>query len=106
MAASPRVQVLLRPDVFDIVKDLSDEENITLSKVCGYLIEQALVNRGLWDKKRRIKLTDTPEAKSLHKTELFDAAIPDVPKDPNTELEPDDLKLLMKLKALKQAGLL
>ena len=106
MPSSPRVQVLLRPDVYEIVKELSEEENITLSKVCGLLVEQALVNRGLWDKKRKIKPSMSPDAKSLHRLDVLDTKL-DTPKDPEpTELDPDDLKLLKKIKALKEAGIL
>ena len=106
MPSSPRVQVLLRPDVYEIVKELSEEENITLSKVCGLLVEQALVNRGLWDKKRRIKPSMDPDAKSLHRLDVFETKVPE-PKDPEpTELDPEDLKLIKKIKALREAGLL
>ena len=47
-----------------------------------------------------------PDAKSLHRLDVFETKVPE-PKDPEpTELDPEDLKLIKKIKALREAGLL
>ena len=115
-APAQRVQVLLRPKVLDLVKVLSEEENLTLSKVCSHLIEAGLIAKGVLDPKspppqlkqvekeaspsvRSILGVDVPE--NLHATTVTKRTVPD-----NDLLSPDDLELLRKLKALKSVGLL
>ena len=46
MAVSKRVQVLLRDRIADIVEGLAECEGISVSRVCGSLIEEALKAKG------------------------------------------------------------
>jgi hypothetical protein len=101
MAPAQRIQVLLKPDVLDTVKDLTEELDLTLSKTCSFLIEEALEARGKYSTKRRTSSVipdDLP--KDIRQTTVVKKTQP---------LEDSDLELLSKLKklkALEEAGLL
>ena len=47
--ASPtqRIQVLLRPRALEVVKELSEQEDLTLSKTVAMLVNEALEARGV-----------------------------------------------------------
>ena len=42
---------MLRTEVYEIVQDLAVQDNISVSKAAGILVEAALANRSLWDQK-------------------------------------------------------
>lgn len=119
MAPSKRVQVMLRPEVYEIVNDLAEQDNITLSKTCGILVEAALAQRSLWDAttRKRIKpeMTQDPHYRSVNKTDILDS-VPEnrttelvtkkaEPLTNDTELDPELLALAKKLQALKSLDL-
>jgi antitoxin component of RelBE/YafQ-DinJ toxin-antitoxin module len=66
MATTQRVQVLLRPTVLEIVKDIGEQEDLTLSKTVSMLVEEALISRGLFDKRYK---AGNREAVALQKEE-------------------------------------
>ena len=114
MAAGKRVQVMLRPEIWEIVEELRDEDNLSDSKICAILIEQALVNRALWDKKTRQRLpADTgsdPASKSLNKTDILEGielpegvTVQTTTKHQQPETEEQELmEIAKKLRLLKQ----
>lgn len=117
MAAGKRVQVMLRPEIYSIIEDLRDEDNLSDSKICSILIEQALVERSLWDKDTRKRIpkeaTDDASFKSVTKTDILDGIElpPNVTVQTTTKHErpqtedPEILELAKKLQALKAVGL-
>ena len=52
-----RVGFIPRDDVLKIIERISNEENLSNSKVISFLIEEALTSRGLFDKKKLKKIT-------------------------------------------------
>lgn len=94
---SQRVQVLLKPTVLDIVKDLASEEDLTLSKTVALLVHEALEARGLYSRPKQ--RTHVPQP----------ITIPDGATTVARKVEPfipEDQELLLKLKALKELGIL
>lgn len=61
MAAYPRVQVLLRDGIFELINEIAKRDNLSVSKVCGMLIQESLAARNLWDiqKAERIQPSQT-----------------------------------------------
>ena len=59
-----RVGFLPRPEVQEILDELSMEENLSQSKVVGILVEEALHYRGIFDKKKGKRFKPNPN-KSL-----------------------------------------
>ena len=125
-----RIQVLLRPRVLEVVEDLSEKEDFTLSKTVSMLVEEALISRGLFDKGYR---TGNREALALQKeeqklqTELEREEGLERDEDgyffrpeevsglgkhvtlvakKTQAIDDEDLALLKKIKALKDVGLL
>lgn len=111
---------MLRPEVFEIVQDLADADNISVSKTCGILVEAALANRSLWDAstRKRIKpeMTQDPTFRSVTRTDILDV-VPETrttelvtekqePKTEESELDDELMALARKLQALKQLDLL
>ena len=127
-----RIQVLLPVVAQDIVERIAEEEEISHSRVVSDLVVEALKARGLWistlqhanqqlAERRAEKLgldvqtiaTRNPDNNHLQKQRLN--IVHDMPPEPEPEPEPeqpstaiddDDLKLLKKLKMLKELGLL
>jgi DUF1009 family protein len=99
MPAAPaqRVQVLLKPKVLDIVKELGKELDLTLSKTVAMLVYEALETRGVKVRPSSSVLTDIQVPEHIKQTTVTAKT---------TELDPEDLELLQKLKALKSVGLL
>jgi len=117
MAVSKRVQVLLRDRVAEIIEGIAEEENLSQSKVCGALIEEALLTRGVFSKNSHIRevLPSTPTRDSvMRKDSLLDAVdiaerkveVTQNRKTETDDLEDEDLKLLRKSKMLKELNLL
>jgi hypothetical protein len=108
MPAAPaqRVQVLLKPKVLEIVKELSVELDLTLSKTVAMLVYEALETRGVKVKPSSSVLTDI----KIPSTDPLRFSVPDhiehttVTKK-TEELDPEDLDLLKKIKTLKTLGL-
>lgn len=124
MAASKRIQVMLRPEVYEIVKELAEEDNLSDSKTISILVEQALVERSLWDSRTRQRMpkevTDDPHFKSVNRTDIL-ADLPEgvqvetvmtkntnqqPQSEPTIELDDELLALAKKLKALKALELI
>lgn len=111
---SQRIQVLLRQQVLELVKELSEETDLTLSKTVAQLVEEALEARGLYDSKyHRGKGKFKEEPRSMSDVIAGAVAHTGVRSQlvsRNTEpLDQTDLDLLTKLKklkALEEAGLL
>ena len=113
-----RIQVLLRDQVHELVKDLSKETGLTLSKTCAMLVEEALETRGLYDTRLmrgKQKNKKVEEEKPLGMADVIREAVAHSDKrsqlvSRNTEtIDDSDLELLTKLKklkALEEAGLL
>jgi hypothetical protein len=91
-----RIQCLLKPKVLDIVKQLSEELDLTLSKTVALLVYEALENRGVKVKPSSSVLTDIKVPDTVNK-ELITKK--------TEELDPEDLDLLKKIKTLKTLGL-
>ena len=118
--SSKRVQVLLKPRVTEIIEQISEEENLSLSKICSLLIEEALITRGAFSKTSTIRevLPPTPERDSLMKRDSLAIAAAEAAEKAGRQhetvmkkTEPMDgdeetLRLLKKFKALQDAGLL
>ena len=92
-----RIQVLLKPKVLEIVKQLSTELDLTLSKTVALLCYEALEARGVKVKPSSSILTDIKIPDNIN-NELITKK--------TEELDPEDLELLRKLKLLKNVGLL
>ena len=117
MAISKRVQVLLRERVAEIIEGIADEENLSQSKVCSALIEEALLTRGVFNKNSHIRevLPSTPERDSImRKDSLLDAVdtanrkveVTQNQKTGTDEMDDETLKLLRKFKMLQELNLL
>ena len=113
---------MLRNEVYEIVQDLAVQDNISVSKAAGILVEAALAHRSLWDQKTRKRIpagmTKDPSFMSVTKADMLDG-LPEnvstelvqknaepVTKEPEPELDADLLALAKKLQALKQLDLL
>jgi hypothetical protein len=103
----------LKPKVLSILEGISEDENLSLSKICSLLIEEALVTRGAYSKTSRMSeiLPSSPERDSLmRKDSLLDAAAAAGRKvelvSEKSEVDDEDLKLLKKIKMLKELNLL
>ena len=100
-----------------MVNGIAEEENLSQSKVCGALIEEALLTRGVFSKNSHIRevLPSTPTRDSvMRKDSLLDAVdianrkveVTQNRKTETDDLEDEDLKLLRKFKMLKELNLL
>ena len=58
-----RVGFLPRPEVQEILDELSMEENLSKSKVVGILVEEALHYRGIFNKKKGKRFIPNPQEK-------------------------------------------
>lgn len=117
-SASKRVQVVLRSKVLEILEGISADENLSMSKVCSLLIEEALLARGVFSKTSHIRehLPPSPERDSVMRRDSLVKAAEDLGLNVETaytktetqdpELEDDDLRLLKKIKMLKELNLL
>jgi len=101
-----RVQVLLKPKVLSILEGISEDENLSLSKICSLLIEEALVTRGAYSKTSRMAEILPPSAERdsvMRRDSLVQAA---EAAQNTTDSDEETLRLLKKFKALQDAGLL
>ena len=102
---TPRIQVLLRPGVFSLVKQRSEEQGTTLSKTVSQLVELALEAEGLYDRKAQ----SSQAAKNRSMGDFISQAAAsgrEVEVIRKTEqLDQSDIELLNKIKALKAVGL-
>ena len=87
---------MLRDRVREQVESLSEEENISSSKVCAMLIEEALIHRGTFDN-QKTKMASYGDAWKESKDDL---------KQKMSELDDNDLKMIRKLKMLKELEIL
>jgi len=101
-----RVQVLLKPRALEIIEKISEDENLSLSKICSLLIEEALVTRGAYSKSSHMVevLPPTPERDSLMRRDSLVKAAETAQQSGDDDAE--TLRLLKKFKALQDAGLL
>ena len=115
-----RIQVLLKPEVLEVVKDLTEELDLTLSKTVSKLVEEALEARGTYSREQPRKRKTVDNTASINRTDTLHSSVLtgiDLPQDirqttvtkKTQPLEDNDLELLTKLKklqALEAAGLL
>ena len=108
--STPRIQVLLRPNVYALVKQKSEESGVTLSKTVSQLVELALESEGSFDRKTQAR----PEAKGsfsdfVQATAAHSDKRSQLVARKTETIEPSDLDLLnklKKLKALEEAGII
>lgn len=84
-----RVQVLYRPSVLEELERLAAEEQVSLSRITTMLVDEALAYR------KNAVATSSPKPSPA-------------PSDLSTddiEIDPDDMKLLKKIRVLKEMGL-
>ena len=101
-----RVQVLLKPRALEIIEKISEDENLSLSKICSLLIEEALVTRGAYSKTSHMVevLPPTPERDSLMRRDSVVKAGEQA--EQKQQVTDEDLRLLAKIKGLRELGLL
>jgi hypothetical protein len=97
-----RVQVLLKPAVLELVKQLSEAENLSLSKQVSQLVQEALEARGLYS--RRVSRSREDSVGDFLREAAVNRNMTVTKK--TTQLDPEDIELLQKLKSLKSLGLL
>ena len=88
MATPKRIQVQLRDSSLEQVEQLAEQMNISLSKACAFLVDEALALR-----------QNHPPAPTF-KTEVVAKK-----STPELDLDDDDIKLLKKIKLLKALDL-
>jgi hypothetical protein len=104
MSTSQRVQVLLKPKALDIVKQLSEELDLTLSKTVAMLVYEALETRGVKVRPSSSVLTDIPIPDNVTKELVTKKSEPQSPT--NAGLPAIDEDFLKKIKMLQELGLL
>ena len=112
---SKRLQVTVSDRVGGIIEAIAEEENTSVSKVAAALVEEGLRVRGALSKESRINevLPPSAERDSVVRRDSLEAWAQErglsVQTTENTaaqDLGDDDMKLLKKLKMLKELGLL
>ena len=96
-----RVQVLLRPEVLEIIETLSNKDGLALSKTCALLIEEMLEAKGLLDRST-LRNRGRWQADSISKNKKTDESSQ---KNTDTSVSEEDLELLRKIKLLKELGI-
>lgn len=100
--ASRRIQVGFKDDTLQALEKLSETSGYSLSKCVSVLTEEALVQRGLLNQPDIPASAVSPIIQAAQKAGLQSQLV-----SKKTEaLDDDDLKLLKKLKMLKELGLL
>ncbi len=119
MPVSKRVQVLLRDRIAELVEGLAECEGVSVSRLCGQLIEEALKANGELTIDHQLHAragvkVQTIEGRGLDIQTIApkpepapqpDVVTPQAQEQPSA-IDDDDLKLLKKLKMLKELGLL
>jgi DUF1009 family protein len=95
-APAQRIQVLLKPKVLEIVKELSVELDLTLSKTVAMLVYEALETRGVKVRPSSSVLTDIKVPDNINKDLVTK----------KTEPSPIDDDFLKKIQILQELGLL
>ena len=112
---SKRLQVTVSDRVGGIIEAIAEEENTSVSKVAAALVEEELRVRGTLSKESRINevLPPSAERDSVFRRDSLEAWAQErglsVQTTENTaaqDLGDDDMKLLKRLKMLKELGLL
>ena len=119
MAVSKRIQVLLRDRIAELVEGLAECEGVSVSRLCGGLIEEALKARGPLTLDGQLHARGHAQEVSVEELGLDIQTIApkpepepepqrDVvtPQEQPSAIDDDDLRLLKKLKMLKELGLL
>jgi DUF1009 family protein len=96
-APAQRIQCLLKPKALDIVKKLSEELDLTLSKTVAMLVYEALEARGVKVKPSSSVLTD------IKTTDNFTKELVTKKTEPSPAINEDFLK---KIQMLQELGLL
>ena len=131
MAPSKRFQVMLRPEIAEIVEDMVEQYS-SASKVCSMLVEFALAQKGYWDPVARQRITPTTNPsfapqdmvdaiqreatasergwKPSQGNEALDALTPEMTKTKQPELDldgmtPEQIELFKKFIKFTQLGL-
>jgi DUF1009 family protein len=97
MSPAQRIQCLLKPKVLEIVKQLSDELDLTLSKTVALLVYEALEARGI-----KVK----PSSSILSDIELKDNITKELVTKKSEPLPAIDEDFLKKIQMLQSLGLL
>ena len=115
MAPSKRIQVMLRPEIAEIVEDMVEQYS-SASKVCSMLVEFALAQKGYWDPVARQRITPDSTPQPTSSNELFESLPSSVVAEtvmtktkqpqPDPEITPELIALAHKLQALQSVGLL
>ena len=90
-----RVQVLLNPDLLEVVKQLSEEKGLSMGKTVALLAQEACMSRGLFSPGQEL---GTP----THTTEVVMKKTQPPQETDTSELTSEDMKLLKMLKVLKE----
>ena len=90
-----RVQVLLNPDLLEVVQRLSDEKGLSMGKTVALLAQEACMSRGLFNPGQEL---GTP----THTTEVVMKKSQPAQETDTSELSAEDMKLLKMLKVLKE----
>jgi hypothetical protein len=105
-----RIQVLLNPTVHDLVKELSEDMGLTLSKTVAQLVEEALEERGIYDIRQKRAVAEKKGMGDMIREAVAHSDKRSQLVSRKTEtIDDSDLELLTKLKklkALEEAGLL
>ena len=111
---SERLQITCSDRVTGIVKAIAEEENTSVSKVLNALVEEGLRVRGAMSKESKINdiLPTTPEGDSVVRRDSLVSwantrgVRPENPPEEVQTPDDEDMRLLKKLKMLKELGLL
>ena len=118
-----RIQVLLPLGAHDVVERLAEEQEISQSRVVSDLVVEALKARGEMLTPHQKHFQKTAEKLGLdvqtiatnnhgnnhlqkQRLNILHEMPPEKEEQPSTAIDDDDLKLLKKLKMLKELGLL
>jgi hypothetical protein len=99
MSTTQRVQVLLKPRVLEIVKELSQDQELTLSKTVALLVNEALEARGYSTK-------PTPKPSVLKDIKIPDNVTQELVTKKTEPLPAIDEDFLKKIQMLQSLGLL
>jgi hypothetical protein len=90
-----RVQVLLNPDLLEVVQKLSEEKGLSMGKTVALLAQEACMTRGLFSPGQELGIP-------THTTEVVMQKTKPAQETDTSELSAEDMKLLKMLKVLKE----
>ena len=99
--ASKRIQVGFKQHVLDALETFSEQSGDSLSRSVSVLVEEALISRGMLEAKAPLK----PSLKTGWEEKLG-SSTETTPLPTSPSIDEEDLKLLQKIKVLKELGVL